>query len=218
MKLLLFHFIQYNFPNNPYLCKPKEERDKYMNDSKACICTDEVCKGNDCVSSSEEQTLYKDIGCEDPKEGRCITKEKCDKFMTTSKRYTCTNDNALITTTTDVTHAAKLSSNELRIFLRDPNIERSPTIKSACKNIICNHKYSVQAVERSDIFCNEMTSPISITNKPNDHDESFTLPINSQVNLSRSIRLNSEQKEQQSQSFVNIHSSGTMNASEKDES
>ena len=56
------------------ICKPKEERDKYMNDSKALICTEEVCKGNDCVCSSGEQTLCKDIGCADPKEGRCITK------------------------------------------------------------------------------------------------------------------------------------------------
>ena len=63
-----------------------------------------------------------------------------------------------------------------------------------------------------------MTSPTSITSKPNGLDESFTLPINSQVNWSRSIRPNSEQKEQQSQSFVNIHSSGTMNTSDKDES
>ena len=200
------------------ICKPKEERDKYMNDPKAIICNDEVCKGNDCVCSSEEQTLCKDIGCAATKEGRCITKEECDKNMTTSKGYTYNDDSSPMTATTDSTHVAKLSSNELRIFLRDPNIERFPIIKSSCKNIICNHKYSVKVVERSDIFCTEMTSPISITSKPKDHDESYILPINSQIDLSRSIRPNSEHQGQQSQSFVNIHSSGPMNTSEKYES
>ena len=97
--------------------------------------------------------MCKDIGCADPKECRCITKDECDKCMTTSKGYACNDDSTPMTTTTDSTHAAKISSNELRIFLRDPNIERSPTIKSSGKNIICNHKYSVQVVERSDIFC-----------------------------------------------------------------
>ena len=63
-----------------------------------------------------------------------------------------------------------------------------------------------------------MTSLLSITSKPKDHDESYTLPINSQVDLFRSIRPNYEQKEQQSQSLVNIHFSGLMNASDKDES
>ena len=176
------------------ICKPKEERDKYMNDSKEIICNDEVCKDNNCVCSSEEQKLCKDIGCADPKEGKCITKEECDKYMTTFKGYTCNDDSAPMTTTTDPTHAATLSSNELCIFIRDLNIERSPTIKLPCKTLICNHKYSVKVVERSYIFCTEMTSPISITSKPKDHDESYTLPINSQVDLSRSIRPNSNQK------------------------
>ena len=36
------------------ICKPKEECEKYMNDSKAFICTDKVCKGNNCAYSSEE--------------------------------------------------------------------------------------------------------------------------------------------------------------------
>ena len=138
--------------------------------------------------------------------------------MNISKGYTCNVDSAPMTTTTDPTHVAKLLSNELCIFPRYPNKEQSPTFKSSCKNIICNHKYSVQVVERSDIVCFDMTSPISITSKPKDHDESYTLPINSQVDLFRSIRPNSEHKEQQSQSFVNIHSSGTMNTSDKDES
>ena len=143
--------IVYAFTRNNH-CVKLINREIYVtqkkNDSKAFICTDEVCKGNDCVNGSDEQTLYKDIGCEYSKEGRCITKEECDKYIATSKGYTCTDDTVPITTTTDPTHAAKLSSHELRIFLRYPNIERSPTIKSSCKNIICNHKYSVQAVER----------------------------------------------------------------------
>ena len=118
------------------ISKPKEERDKYMTDPKVFICTDEVFKGNDCVCSSEEQPLCKDVGCKDPKEGRCITIEECGKCMTTSKGYICTDDS-------DSIHTAKLSSNELLIFLRGSKIERSPTIKASCKNIMCNNKYSV---------------------------------------------------------------------------
>ena len=138
--------------------------------------------------------------------------------MTTYKGYTCNDDSSPMTTTTDSINAAKHSPNEPRIFLRDPNIELFPTIKLSYRNIICNHKYSVKDVEQSDIFCTEMISLLSITSKPKDHDESYTLPINSQVDLFRSIRPNYEQKEQQSQSLVNIHSSGSMNASDKDES
>ena len=84
--------------------------------------------------------------------------------------------------------------------------------------MIYNHKYSVQVVERADIYCTEITSPISMSSKTEDHDAPLTLPINSQVDYSRSIRPKYEQKEQQSQSFVNINSSGIMNASDKDES
>ena len=36
------------------ICKLKEECEKYMDDFKEFICTDEVCKGNNCVCSSEE--------------------------------------------------------------------------------------------------------------------------------------------------------------------
>ena len=82
-----------------------------MNDSKAIICNDEVFKGSDCKCSSEEQTLIKDIGCADTKEGRCITKGECDKYMTTSKGYTCNDDSSPMTTTTDSTHASKFFSN-----------------------------------------------------------------------------------------------------------
>ena len=59
----------------------------------------------------------------------------------------------------------------------------------------------------SDVYCNEMTSPLSITRKTKDHDVPFILPINRQADLSRSIRPNSEKKEQQFHSFVNINSS-----------
>ena len=84
--------------------------------------------------------------------------------------------------------------------------------------MIYNHKYSVHVIERADIYCTEMNSPMSITSKTKDHAEPFTLPFNSQADFSRSIRPKYEQKEQQSQSVVNINSVGTMNSSHKDES
>ena len=52
-----------------------------------------------------------------------------------------------------------------------------------------------------------MTSPLSITRKTKDHDAPFILPINRQADLSLSIRPNSEKKEQQFHSLVNINSS-----------
>ena len=200
------------------ICMTQEECDKYILESKSYTCTDEVCKDNDCVCSSEEQPLCEDIGSEDLKEGKCMTKVECNKYMNVSKGCTCTDDSVLLTTTTDPIHEVKLSSNEFRICLRDSNIEPSPSIKSLCKNMIYTHKHSVQVVERADIYCTEMTSPLSITSKTKYHDEPFTLPINSQKDLSRSIQPKSEKKEQQSQSFVNIKSSSTTNTSDKDES
>ena len=52
-----------------------------------------------------------------------------------------------------------------------------------------------------------MTSPLSITSTPKYHDVPFILPVNSQADLSRSVRPKSEKKTQQFQSFVNINSS-----------
>ena len=129
----------------------KEECDKYMTESKGCTCTDEFCKGNDCVCKYKEQPLCEDIGCEDQKEGRRMTKDERDKYMTESKECSCTDDSAPIITTNDLIHAVKLFLNEFRIFLRDPNIERSQSIKLSCKNMIYNHKHSVQVVEKEDI-------------------------------------------------------------------
>ena len=51
-----------------------------------------------------------------------------------------------------------------------------------------------------------MTPPLSITSTTKDYDVPFILPINSQADLSRSIRLQSETKAQQFQSFVNTSS------------
>ena len=112
-------------------------------------------------------------------------------------------------------------------FLRDPTIDRSPTIKSSCKNMINNHEHSVQVIERedvnggpalkvddglnknntSDVYCNEITLPLSIPRKTIDHDVPYILAINSQVDLSRSTRTNSDKKEQLFHSFVTNNSS-----------
>ena len=120
-----------------------------------------------------------------------------------------------------------LSSNEYNIFLRDLTIDRSPTIKSSRKNMINNHKHSVQVIERedvngglalkvndrlnknntSDVYYNEITLPLSIPHKTTDHDVPYILPINSQGNLSRSTRTNSDKKEQLFHSFVTNNSS-----------
>ena len=59
----------------------------------------------------------------------------------------------------------------------------------------------------SDLYCTEMTSPLSITSATKDHDVPFILPVNSQVDLSRSVRPKSKKKTQKFQSFVNITSS-----------
>ena len=120
-----------------------------------------------------------------------------------------------------------LSSNEYNIFLRDLTIYRSPTIKSSRKNMINNHKHSVQVIERedvngglalkvndrlnknntSDVYYNEITLPLSIPHKTTDHDVPYILPINSQGDLSRSTRTNSDKKEQLFHSFVTNNSS-----------
>ena len=52
-----------------------------------------------------------------------------------------------------------------------------------------------------------MISSLSITRTTKKHDVPFILPINSQSNLSRSTRPQSEKNAQQFQSFVNVNSS-----------
>ena len=63
-----------------------------MKESKGYTFTYEFFQGNDCACSCKEQPLCEDIECEDQKEGRCMTKEECDKYMTESKRYPFTDD------------------------------------------------------------------------------------------------------------------------------
>ena len=69
----------------------KEERDKYMNESKEYPCTDEFCNGNDCVCSYQGQTLSEDIGCEDRKEGECMTKHNRKQYAKSFPGYPCIN-------------------------------------------------------------------------------------------------------------------------------
>ena len=133
---------------------------QYRKQFPGYTCTDEFCKGNDCVCKYKEQPLCENIGFENQKEGRRMTKEGRDKYMTESKECSCTDDSAPIITTNDLIHAVKLSSNEFRIFLRDPNIERSQSIKLSCKNIIYNHKHSVQVVEKEDINGIVINAPV----------------------------------------------------------
>ena len=93
--------------------------------------------------------------------------------------------------------------------------------------MINNHEQSVQVIERevvnggpalkvddglnkyntSDVYCNEITLPISIPRKAIYHDVPYILPINSQADLCRSTRTNSDTKEQLFHSFVTINSS-----------
>ena len=93
--------------------------------------------------------------------------------------------------------------------------------------MINNHEHSVQVIERedvnggpalkvddglnknntSDVYCNEITLPLSIPRKTIDHDVPYILAINSQVDLSRSTRTNSDKKEQLFHSFVTNNSS-----------
>ena len=93
--------------------------------------------------------------------------------------------------------------------------------------MINNHEQSVQVIERevvnggpalkvddglnkyntSDVYCNEITLPISIPRKVIYHDVPYILPINSQADLCRSTRTNSDTKEQLFHSFVTNNSS-----------
>ena len=114
-------------------------------------CTAVFCKGNDHVCKCKEQRLCEDIGCEDQKEGRCMTKDEYDKYMTDSKECNCSDDSAPITITNTTIHADKLFSNAYNIFLLNQTIERSPSIKSSCTNMINNHENSVQVIEREDV-------------------------------------------------------------------
>ena len=50
---------------------------------------DEYYKSNDRVCKYIEESLSKDIGCADQKEGRRMIKEKCAKYMNESKGYPC---------------------------------------------------------------------------------------------------------------------------------
>ena len=49
----------------------------------------------------------------------------------------------------------------------------------------------------SDLYCTNMISSLSITRTTKKHDVPFILPINSQSNLSRSTRPQSEKNAQQ---------------------
>ena len=52
--------------------------------------SEELCEGNDCVCSYYEQPSCEDIGCEEQKNGRCMTKVECKQYATSTKGYTCT--------------------------------------------------------------------------------------------------------------------------------
>ena len=55
-------------------------------------CIDEFCKGNGCVCKYIDESLYEDIECNDHTEGRCMTIEQYDKYMTEPKLYSCTDE------------------------------------------------------------------------------------------------------------------------------
>ena len=61
----------------------------YIYASKGYNCNHEVYKGNDFGYSFKEQPLCEDIECENQTEGRCMTKEDCERYITNSKGYTC---------------------------------------------------------------------------------------------------------------------------------
>ena len=83
-------------------CKKKEEGkcmtlvecDEYAKKHPGFSCSGEFCKGSldssDCVCSYYEQPLCIDNGCQD-QEGKCMTKEKCDNFVTSNEGFSCTD-------------------------------------------------------------------------------------------------------------------------------
>ena len=54
-----------------------EECTSKMTESTGYPCHDALCKGNDCLCSSQEQTLSEDIGFDDRKEGYFRSKKNC---------------------------------------------------------------------------------------------------------------------------------------------
>ena len=64
----------------------------HMIASKGYTCTVEICKGNACECRCKEQPWCENIGCDDQKEYRCMTKEECERYMTEYKDYTCNDE------------------------------------------------------------------------------------------------------------------------------
>ena len=68
------------------------ECDRHMNASSEYNCTDTFCNGNDCGYCYMEQPLCEDIAYEYQTEGRCMTIEDCERYMTDSKGKTCNTE------------------------------------------------------------------------------------------------------------------------------
>ena len=70
-------------------CMTKKNCTQYAKKYPGYPCTDAFYNGNNCVCSYKEQPLCEDIGCDDQKEGRCMTKKNCTQYAKKYPGYTC---------------------------------------------------------------------------------------------------------------------------------
>jgi len=83
-------------------CMTKEACFKHTNLNKGYACSYKFCKGNNCVCKYKIKTeqptkepttsptpMCKDVGCKEQEEGKCMTKEACDKYSKQFPGYSC---------------------------------------------------------------------------------------------------------------------------------